>query len=177
MRNEGGGFAANIYGRCPKVCDSRFPSYRQPSPRGEGAPKGRIGHWRHEREWGNAFQANNVREHPSAAKKEANPASLRSAAPSKGRGSCGHSLLPMEGGAPKGRRLAGDSGIFETKPSPRGEGARKGRIGHWRYEREWGNAFQAGDVRQYPSTDFCKRRCLKVCGWQASRLGFPHIDH
>ena len=36
-------------------------------------------------------------------KKEANPASLRSAAPSKGRGSRGWSLLPMEGGAPKGR--------------------------------------------------------------------------
>ena len=33
-----------------------------------------------------------------AAKKEANPASLRSAAPSKGRGSRGRSLLPMEGG-------------------------------------------------------------------------------
>ena len=54
-------------------------------------------------------------------KKEANPASLRSAAPSKGRGSRGHSLLPMEGGAPKGRRLDGGSGIPETKPSPRGE--------------------------------------------------------
>ena len=26
-----------------------FP-YRQPSPRGEGAPKGRIGHWRYERQ-------------------------------------------------------------------------------------------------------------------------------
>ena len=37
--------------------------------------------------------------------KKANPASLRSAAPSKGRGSRGHSLLPLEGGAPKGRRL------------------------------------------------------------------------
>ena len=36
-------------------------------------------------------------------KKEANPASLRSAAPSKGRGSRGHFFLPMEGGAPKGR--------------------------------------------------------------------------
>ena len=44
-------------------------------------------------------------------KKEANPASLRSAAPSKGRGSRGHSLLPMEGGAPKGRRLDGESGM------------------------------------------------------------------
>ena len=46
-------------------------------------------------------------------KKKANPASLRSAAPSKGRGSRGHSLLPMEGGAPKGRRLDGGSGMKE----------------------------------------------------------------
>ena len=48
------------------------------------------------------------------------------------------------------------------KPSPRGEGAQKGRIGHWRYESERGNAFQAGDVRQSPSADFSKRRCPKV---------------
>ena len=48
-------------------------------------------------------------------KKEANPASLRSAAPSKGRGSCGHSLLPMEGGAPKGRRLDGDGGVKKSE--------------------------------------------------------------
>ena len=70
-----------------------------------------------------------IYEHPSAAarspfpngegkeeaasppKKKANPASLRSAAPSKGRGSRGHSHLPMEGGAPKGRRLDGGSGM------------------------------------------------------------------
>ena len=50
----------------------------------------------------------------SPPKKEANPASLRSAAPSKGRGSRGHSLLPMEGGAPKGRRLDGKSGMKES---------------------------------------------------------------
>ena len=37
----------------------------------------------------------------------------------------GYSLLPMEGGAPKGRRLDGDSGISETKPSPRGEGGER----------------------------------------------------
>ena len=73
-----------------------------------------------------------IYEHPSAAarspfpngegkeeaasppKKEANPASLRSAAPSKGRGSRGYSLLPMEGGAPKGRRLDGGSGIKKS---------------------------------------------------------------
>ena len=50
-----------------------------------------------------------------AAKKEANPASLRSAAPSKGRGSRGRSLLPMEGGAPKGRRLDGDGGVKKSE--------------------------------------------------------------
>ena len=60
-----------------------------------------------------------------AAKKEANPASLRSAAPSKGRGLCGHSLLPMEGGAPKGRRLDEENGIPDTKPSPHGEGGER----------------------------------------------------
>ena len=59
-----------------------------------------------------------------AAKKEANPASLRSAAPSKGRGSRGCSLLPLEGGAPKER------------------------IGHWRYERERGGSSQVGDIRE-----------------------------
>ena len=76
----------------------------------------------------------------SPPQKKANPASLSSAAPSKGRGSRGHSLLPMEGGAPKGRRLDGGSGmkksegdrlkyaiyesaaIPDTKPFPRGEG-------------------------------------------------------
>ena len=103
----------------------------------------RIGFQRYEKERGNASQAGDKREYPIhrcavplpqwgrqrgggfAAKKEANPASLRSAAPSKGRGSRGHSLLPMEGGAPKGRRLDGGSGIPDTKPSPRGEGGER----------------------------------------------------
>ena len=40
-------------------------------------------------------------------------------------GKKGFSLLPLEGGAPKGRRLDGDSGISETKPSPRGEGGER----------------------------------------------------
>ena len=48
-------------------------------------------------------------------KKEANPASLRSAAPSKGRGSRGHSLLPLEGVAQKGRRQDGDNGMKESE--------------------------------------------------------------
>ena len=58
----------------------------------------------------------------SPPKKETNPASLRSAVPCKGRGSRGYSLLPLEGGAPKGRRLDEDSGISVSQPSPRGEG-------------------------------------------------------
>ena len=53
--------------RCPKVCDGGFLSYRQPSLRGEGAPKGRIGHRRYERGWENAFQVDDLRKHPSAA--------------------------------------------------------------------------------------------------------------
>ena len=65
----------------------------------------------------------------SSPEKKANLASLRSAAPSTGRGSRGYSLLPMEGGAPKGRRLDGESGSSVSMPSPRGEGAPKGRIG------------------------------------------------
>ena len=50
----------------------------------------------------------------SPRKNEATPASLRSAAPSKGRGSRGRSLLPVEGGAPKGRRLDGESGMKKS---------------------------------------------------------------
>ena len=83
----------------------------------------------------------------SPPQKEDNPASLRSAAPSKGRGSRGHSLLPIEGGAPKGRRLDGDGGVKKSEgdrlkcainestlstaarsPFPNGEGAPKGRM-------------------------------------------------
>ena len=67
-----------------------------------------------------------------AAQKEANPASLRSAAPFQGRGSRGHSLLPLEGGAPKGRRLDGESGISVSKPSPRGEYGEQRAPTFWR---------------------------------------------
>ena len=90
---------------------------------------GGWGEKRDEKERGRSSQVRRLREHPihryavplpqwgrqrggaSPPQKEANPASLRSAAPSKGRGSRGHSLLPMEGGAPKGRRLDGGSGM------------------------------------------------------------------
>ena len=88
----------------------------------------------------------------SPPKKEANPASLRSAAPSKGRGSRGHSLLPMEGGAPKGRRLDGESGMKESEivsSAPLYENTRAPRI--------------------------YMGRCPKVCGEQISRLRFSDI--
>ena len=63
-----------------------------------------------------------------AAKNEANPASLRSAAPSKERGSRGQ--LPPS----FGRRCP--------------EGAEVGW--GWRYEREGGNASQVDDIREHP---------------------------
>ena len=66
----------------------------------------------------------------SPPQKEANPASLRSAAPSKGRGLRGYTLLPMEGGAPKGRRLDGGK----------------------QDERSEGRSFQLRRLRQYPNT-------------------------
>ena len=74
----------------------------------------RIGFWRYEREGETIVSRAPLYESTRAPpQKEANPASLRSAAPSKGRGSRGHSLLPMEGGAPKGRRLDRGSGMKE----------------------------------------------------------------
>ena len=137
----------------------RFPSYRQPSPLGEGAPQGRIGHKRYEREWeksvssalltkapyppltrspfpdgeglggatlrvdfykgrclkvvgiaiwGNAFPTYG----------EANPVSLRSTAPSRGRGEnvgrfkcIDPSFLWKE--VPAGRRLGAQSGVTD----------------------------------------------------------------
>ena len=96
-------------------------------------------------------------------KKEANPASLRSAAPSKGRGSCGHSLLPMEGGAPKGRRLDGESGMKKS-------GERSSQV---RRLREHPNA--AGAV-PLPCMGKAKRRrlrCKKGSQPRLAALGSP----
>ena len=89
-------------GNASQVDDIReHPIHRwrgPPSPMGKAA----IREYRFSRY--NAFPAwGRQRGSGFAAKKEANPASLRSAAPSKGRGSRGRSLLPMEGGATKGR--------------------------------------------------------------------------
>ena len=50
----------NRKGDARRSVDRRFSSYRQPSPRGEGAPKGRIGHWRHEREREGASQVEDL---------------------------------------------------------------------------------------------------------------------
>ena len=40
------------------------------------------------------------------------------------------------------RRLFLEDGILVSQPSPLGEGAPQGRIGHWRYKREWEGASQ-----------------------------------
>ena len=47
-------------------------------------------------------------------------------------------------------RRCGDSGIPDTKPSPRGEGAPKGRIGQERYEKERRRSSQVRRLRKYP---------------------------
>ena len=52
------------------------------------------------------------------------PCCARQPLPREG-ASVDNSLLPMEGGAPKGRRLDGGSGIPDTQPSPRGEGGER----------------------------------------------------
>ncbi len=108
--------------KCAVYESTRAPLTRSPFPNGEGKEEG-----------------------ASPPPKEANPASLRSAVPSKGRSSRGHSLLPMEGGTPKGRRLDGGSGmkksgkdrlkcaVYEStrapltrSPFPNGEGKEEG---------------------------------------------------
>ena len=105
----------------PALLRSAAPSYGRGScrhsllPMEGGAPKGRrldggSGMKKSEKDRLKYAVYESTRAPPQ---KEANPASLRSAAPSKGRGSRGHSLLPMEGGAPKGRRLDGGSGMKE----------------------------------------------------------------
>ena len=47
-------------GDARRSVDRRFSSYRQPSPRGEGAPKGRVGRRRYERERERASQAGDL---------------------------------------------------------------------------------------------------------------------
>ena len=164
-----------------------------PLPRvGKGASgASRIGFWRYERERGGSSQVRRLREHPihrfsehnafpngegkeetaSPPKKEANSASLRSAAPSKGRGSRGHSLLPVEGGAPKGRRLDGDSGMKE-----RGEIVSSASL----YESTLSTAIPISSERihacvekQYPRQSL--PRVGKVAN-KASRIGFCRYE-
>jgi len=61
-------------------------------------------------------------------------------------------MLPPSFGrrCPEGAEVGGESGILDRQPSPRGEGAPKGRIGYWRYERERERESQADDLREHP---------------------------
>ena len=52
LRVQGSRFRALVAASPPFLEDGILVS--QPSPLGEGAPQGRIGHWQDEREWGNA---------------------------------------------------------------------------------------------------------------------------
>ena len=161
-------------GRCPKVCDGRFPSYRQPSPRGEGAPKGRIGHRRYERERGECVSSTSFMRAPY-------PPLCGPPSP------CGEGLdgATLRVDFYKGRCQNVCDGRFPSyrQPSPRGEGAPKGRIGHRRYERERGECVSSTSFMRAPypplcgppspcgegldgatlRVDFYKGRCQNVC--------------
>ena len=90
-----------------------FPTQSLPRVGKVASKASRIGFWRYEKERGDRLKCAIIREHPSAAEKRSQPRLAAPLAPSKGRGSRGHSLLPMEGGAPKGRRLDGGNGMKE----------------------------------------------------------------
>ena len=74
-----------------------------------------------------------------------------------------------------------EDGNLVSQPSPLGEGAPQGRIGHWRYEREWGNASQGRKMRVPPSpmgkTMKRERRLPRIKAfpawgrWRAKRAG------
>ena len=145
LRYEDAAFLASSE-RIHACVEKQYP--RQSLPRVGKVASGasRIGFWRYEKERERSSQVRRLREHPSTAvrssfpkgevkeegasppQKEANPALLRSAVPSRGRGSRGHSLLPMEEGAPKGRRLDGGK----------------------RDEKERGRSSQADNLRKHP---------------------------
>ena len=101
--------------RSSRRCEDSGIFVSQPSPQGEGAPKGRIGQERYERERGRSSQVRRLRKYPIhrwrgppspmgkakrrrlRRKKESQPRLAALLAPSKGRGSRGHALLPLEG--------------------------------------------------------------------------------
>ena len=61
-----------------------------------------------------------------------------------------------------------EDGILVSQPSPRGEGAPKGRIGHWRYEREW-------EKRRSASFMKATERLIYTCGEAATFI--PHSSN
>ena len=148
------------------VSSRRYTKAPYPPLRGPPSPMGKAAIREYCFSRHNAFPNREGKEEAaSPPKKEANLASLHSAAPSKGRGSRGHSLLPMEGGAPKGRRLDGGK----------------------RYERERGRSSQVRRLREYPIHRFSRivRTNTRICGkrittdkafpawgrWRAKRAG------
>ena len=88
-------------------------------------------------------------------KKESQPRLAALGSPFQGKGLA---LFPVSSFRAKARNLfrlrssrrCGDSGISVPKPSPRGEGAPKGRIGQERYEKERVRSSQVRRLREHP---------------------------
>ena len=59
------------------------------------------------------------------------------------------------------------------KPSPRGEGAPKGRIGHWRYESERGKRLKQAENENtaFPVSSFRAKREIFLAHWSDKRCG------
>ena len=90
----------------------------------------------------------------------------------------GH-LLPEEGGrsprsfSPWRRRRNENTAAPHPKPSPRGEGAPKGRIGHWRYESERGKRLKQAENENtaFPVSSFRAKREIFLAHWSDKRCG------
>ena len=134
----------------------------------------RIGQERCEKERVRSSQVRRLREHPIhrwrgppslmgkakrrrlRRKKESQPRLAVLGSPFQGKGLA--RTLPVSSFRAKARNLfrsrssrrCGESGISAPKPSPRGEGAPKGRIGQKRYEKERRRPSQVRRLRQYP---------------------------
>ena len=135
-----------------------FP-YRQPSPRGEGAPKGRIGHWRYERQvirMENVFAQITANESTCApllvdfykgrcpkvvgiAIREKRISNIRGATPPS---RCARQPLPEEGAR---------MWVVSSVSIPPSFGRRCPQGGGWGAERSEKGTSQAGDLRKHPS--------------------------
>ena len=131
-----------LWGDAQRSLDSRFPSYRQPSPMGK------------------------VKRRRLRRKKGSQPRLAALGSPFQGKGLAW--MLPPSFGrrCPEGAEVGGGSAIPDTLPSPRGEGAPKGRIGHWRYEREVGKCVSSASFARASERRLFYKRAMSGGGTQ-----------